>query len=1052
MRKQWKRIMRKDKGKNMLKKKLICISMCIVLIGILMFPANNLQNVYAEEVVKEELILNSIADSWLRTCANMELWCNHGCIEVLDDSMKNIINTSIKEKAEKDLSNMTIKVEKDDMKKMIKKKEDVQKFEESMKVIETADNYEETKKAIDDVNTVLDDDSVDGVNIFNKIKEGIFFSIGYNFSLVAESYFNNAKSATSIQEKRINIIEGAKKANIACETALKAANNLYQKSDLTEEERQQEIMKDFTNLLGKASVEVSIVFTVLQFAYDLSQIVTEAVSKNKKLDKYLDGTISIEDDLNGFWSAIVNPYDIYKVNFENNNISMEAYNGYFAGNYNIVDVPKKMYTLAVTRIKGDFISEKSIKELTIPDTITQFDGWAIKNSDTLEKVNYNANTDKGSYGPIISDCPKLKEINFGKNVKMLPESFLTNCGIEEIKYPEGFENVGRIKDCNLLKTITIPETVTKLRGNAINNCKKLESINYNAVNAEDRYDPARSSYIISDCPELKKINFGNKVKTLPEQFIINCGIEEIKYPEGFENVGRIKDCNLLKTITIPETVTKLRGNAINNCKKLESINYNAVNAEDGYDPARSSYIISDCPELKEINFGNKVKALPEQFIINCGLISIVYPNNISKIGKIKNVDNLNSITINNAYAEIYDSMDTIPQNAVIRGYMSSTAEEYAKKYNRKFEQLYYTFSVNEPFDYIYDGREHKWKPEVVNDTGKLLEKDKDYTVAYDTLDLKNAGTIKVIIKGKGNYAGEKEINYHIKQRKVTLLSASDEKSYDGQPLTNGNIKESGDGFAEGEGAIYTVTGSQTEVGTSKNTFGYKLNANTNADNYAITTAEGTLTVTEKKHTHTYKEVITKATPSKNGSKITKCTECGDIQKKEVIAYPKKATCATEYVYDGKTKKPEVTVTDANGKKVSKSEYALSYTGNCKNVGTYTVKITFKNNYAGTLKKTFTVVPKGTNLKSVKSGKKQMAVQWSKQNIQTTGYQLQYAADKSFKKNLKAVTIKNNKVTSRKISKLVGKKKYYVKIRTYKKVAGKTYYSKWSTVKSVTTKK
>ena len=444
--------------------------------------------------------------------------------------------------------------------------------------------------------------------------------------------------------------------------------------------------------------------------------------------------------------------------------------------------------------------------------------------------------------------------------------------------------------------------------------------------------------------------------------------------------------------------------------------------------------------------------MPEQFIINCGLISIVYPNNISKIGKIKNVDNLNSITINNAYAEIYDSMDTIPQNAVIRGYMSSTAEEYAKKYNRKFEQLYYTFSVNEPFDYIYDGREHKWKPEVVNDTGKLLEKDKDYTVAYDALDFQNSGTIKVIIKGKGNYAGEKEINYHIKQRKVTLLSASDEKSYDGQPLTNGNIKESGDGFAEGEGATYAVTGSQTEVGTSKNTFSYKLNANTKADNYAITTAEGTLTVTKKKHAHTYKEIITKATPSKNGSKITKCTECGDIQKKEVIAYPKKATCATEYVYDGKTKKPEVTVTDASGKKVSKSEYALSYTGNCKNVGTYTVKITFKNNYAGTLKKTFAVVPKGTNLKSVKSGKKQMAVQWSKQNIQTTGYQLQYAADKSFKKNLKAVTIKNNKVTSRKISKLVGKKKYYVKIRTYKKVAGKTYYSKWSTVKSVTTKK
>ena len=54
----------------------------------------------------------------------------------------------------------------------------------------------------------------------------------------------------------------------------------------------------------------------------------------------------------------------------------------------------------------------------------------------------------------------------------------------------------------------------------------------------------------------------------------------------------------------------------------------------------------------------------------------------------------------------------------------------------------------------------------------------------------------------------------------------------------------GDGFADGEGAVYDITGSQTEEGNSPNDFTYTLNANTKADNYEITTTPGTLTVTK----------------------------------------------------------------------------------------------------------------------------------------------------------------------------------------------------------------
>ena len=105
------------------------------------------------------------------------------------------------------------------------------------------------------------------------------------------------------------------------------------------------------------------------------------------------------------------------------------------------------------------------------------------------------------------------------------------------------------------------------------------------------------------------------------------------------------------------------------------------------------------------------------------------------------------------------------------------------------------------------------------------------------------------------------------------------------------------------------------------------------------------------------------------------------------------------------------------------------------------------------KKTKKLVLKNTSL-NVSSGKKAFTAKWKKISA-ATGYQIQYATDKSFKKNRKTVTVSKNKTTSKKISKLKAKKKYYVRIRTYKsvKVNGKNtkVYSGWSKAKTVKTK-
>ena len=102
---------------------------------------------------------------------------------------------------------------------------------------------------------------------------------------------------------------------------------------------------------------------------------------------------------------------------------------------------------------------------------------------------------------------------------------------------------------------------------------------------------------------------------------------------------------------------------------------------------------------------------------------------------------------------------------------------------------------------------------------------------------------------------------NISRRDVTLTSATDSKTYDGKPLTNDNVAVGGDGFAEGEGAVYNVTGSQAEAGFSNNTFSYELKDNTKPDNYNITPFEGILTVSSSED-----EVVVTITGNKGTQK------------------------------------------------------------------------------------------------------------------------------------------------------------------------------------------
>ena len=166
---------------------------------------------------------------------------------------------------------------------------------------------------------------------------------------------------------------------------------------------------------------------------------------------------------------------------------------------------------------------------------------------------------------------------------------------------------------------------------------------------------------------------------------------------------------------------------------------------------------------------------------------------------------------------------------------------------------------------------------------------------------------------------------------------------------------------------------------------------------------------------------------------------------------KKATVSgiSTKAFTGKNITQNITV-KYNGKTLKKgTDYTVSYSSN-KNIGTATVKIAGKGSYTGTITKTFKINPAKQEIQKLTAKSKAFFVDWA-QKGSATGYEIQYATNSKFT-SAKKVTITNNKTDKTTVSKLSGKKKYYVRVRSYTTVKGTKYYGAWSASKSVTTKK
>ena len=310
--------------------------------------------------------------------------------------------------------------------------------------------------------------------------------------------------------------------------------------------------------------------------------------------------------------------------------------------------------------------------------------------------------------------------------------------------------------------------------------------------------------------------------------------------------------------------------------------------------------------------------------------------------------------------------------------------------------------------YTYDGKAKAPKV-IVKDGSTTLVEGTDYTLATPS-GRTNVGAYTYTATCKGNYSGKATAKLTINKATVKVaIPTGQDRTFNGKAQT---------GVAAG--ANYTLSGisSATNAGTYTATATLKTSAN-----YLYKWSDGTTAP---------KTVSWKMSPAK----VT----------------PSIKLAATSYTWDGKAKAPAVTVKVGKSALKKGADYVATYAKGRKDVGKYTVKVAAKGNYSFAAKTlSFVINPKGTSAKAPAASKRALTVKWAKQakkmsSSTVTGYQVQVATDKAFKKNLKKVIVKGFEKTSVKVFKLKSKTVYYVRVRTYKAVGKATYYSSWSTYK------
>ena len=631
----------------------------------------------------------------------------------------------------------------------------------------------------------------------------------------------------------------------------------------------------------------------------------------------------------------------------------------YKGSHTEVTIPAQVNGIPVTGIKEQlFVDDFSLTKVTILADIKEIGKFTF-------------------YG-----CSNLKEVNLPKGLETIGQTAFGGCSqLEEIVFPEGLKTIGyaSFSGCSSLKNIQIPLSVTEVTMLAFSSCTALESLTFQEGETTEERKIGMSAF--NKCTSLKEVVLPAGMEIEGGAFGGCTSLTEYKVQEGsayeiFDKClyekGRAKlvayPAGKGAEVTFPEEITAIGVRAFDGCANLENVEIPDTVTEIGF------YAFDECSGLKKVTLPKNLGSIKDGIFRSTGITSIEIPETVTDIafsafawcdglktvtipGKVEWVNqlafsgcsNLRSVYIqegvksikSRAFLDCYSlktlaipksvteiEKDAIPENEnlTIYGEAGSYAETYANENKIKFsagqppqpeDDIYdisdKSFTVTlEKEVYDYDGGEKS--PLVTVKKGEeKLRLGTDFTVDYENNI--NPGTAKAIVAGRGEYTGTVEKTFTIK-----------------------GIDISGQGFA--------VTLSESEY-----TYDGK------AKEPAVTVTKGTEKLTGADFTVKYENNVNpgtaKAIVTGAGIYTGSVTKEFTIKRSDISSAGFTVTLSqTAYTYDGKAKKPAVTVTKGT-EKLRGTDFTVKYENNIK-PGTAKAIVTGAGGYTGTVTKEFTI--------------------------------------------------------------------------------------------------
>ncbi len=724
------------------------------------------------------------------------------------------------------------------------------------------------------------------------------------------------------------------------------------------------------------------------------------------------------------------------------------------------DLTGKYQVKDSTRVVADEVFRACrLTEVLLPNGLVNIGGgYAFAYCNNLESITIpDTVTEMGS--GVFEACRNLKKVVLSNALTVVPSYAFENCeNLESIYMPDSVTEIGEYAfyQCAALETVAFSESLTTIGEKAFGECSKISSIRLpNSVKVIE-------NQAFYECTGLKSLTLSTNLVSIGDcAFQDNC-LSTVYIPGDHVRVGDsafssngdnalFVFCN--STIQIDTDVYHVyyvdKATAVKNFKDLYSSDYDWDHAtlysfvanESGTYYSGGDYWNSDYMYIFDEDYNlvnsNKIDSIAEDEGDPTGGFSF----NLEK---------------GHTYYFPYGGGSS-NQFEVIKDYQYiDPGKQYIQgDFNYNCLKVVYPDDSFRMEEYYDRNNIDVSQPVTLQYCGKIITFSLNDPVTFNSIEVLNSQYIDSgFIAGLKAWDGKVIEKYPV----VYRLHLSNGKTYDieNYSMWCGSASKEPDGY-------WSYYECSTADGRK---FGIEFTYNDSKPNELKVlvnsrysdTSPWVVVKTKNKHTHTWNSgtVTKKASLTTNGVKTYTCKSCKATKTEAIPKASNIKLSKTAYTYNGKVQKPSVTVKDSKGKALKNgTDYTVSYSSGCKNVGRYTVKVTLKGNYSGSKSMTYNINPKGTGVSKVKAAKKGFKVTWKKQAKQTTGYQVQYSTSSKFK-SAKTVTISKNKTTSKSVGKLSAKKKYYVRVRTYKtiKIGGKSVklYSGWSKAKSVTTKK